>query len=89
MRLRITPDIGEGRWVVHVDGELVGEGPRELQKTCVPLGRPLALDLSGLDRIDHAGIEVLHALERSGACLQGMNPYIAMLVRGARTPASF
>lgn len=69
--------------MVHVDGELVGEGPRELQKTCMPLGAPLDLDLSGLNRLDDAGIETLKALERSGASLQGMNPYIAMLVRGS------
>jgi hypothetical protein len=74
--------------VIHVDGELVGEGPRELQKICMPLGAPLALDLSWLDRIDREGIRVLHALERSGVCLQGMNPYIAMLVRGSREPPS-
>ncbi len=86
MRLRITPEIGKVGRVVHVDGELVGEGPHELQRICTPVGGPLGLDLSGLDRIDQAGIDLLHALERSGARLEGMNPYISMLVRGSREP---
>lgn len=88
MRLRITPTIGEDRRAIQVDGELIGEGAGELRKTCMPLAAPLALDLSGLDRVDDAGIELLHELERRGASLQGMNPYIAMLVRGSEASPS-
>ena len=66
-----------------MDGELVSEGLPELQRICMPLGVPLDLDLSGLGRIDSDGINVLHTLARSGFSLQGMNPYIAMLVSGS------
>jgi len=84
MRLRITTESVKGRTIVHVDGELLEEGVPELRRVCDQATEPLTLDLANLNQVDAPGIELLDALTRRGARLQGMNPYVALLLRRHR-----
>ncbi len=83
MRFRITVETKGGETKVQVDGDLVGEGPRELRRACAGIAGAFTLELAGLERVDQSGIELLRALMGTGASLRGMNPYMALLLQGS------
>jgi hypothetical protein len=86
MLLRISAErLGEAT-VVHVAGRLVGEGVEELGRVCTAAPRPLRIELAGLLHADELGLSLLRSLRAAGAELNGVSPFIGLLLegRGAR-----
>lgn len=84
MRLCITRTTDGATTVLRVDGELVGEGVRELERSARAI-RPLRLDLTNLLRADDGGLAASWRLPASGAELANVPPYCALrLEREAR-----
>ncbi len=79
MRLCITKTTGGTTTVLHIDGELLGEGVRELERVALA-AHPLRLDLTNLLRADTDGLEVLLQLAAAGADLVSIPPYFALLL---------
>ncbi len=79
MRLRVTQTFTDGMTVLHVDGELVDAGARELERVARGV-RPLRLDLTHLQRADTAGLAILRQLATAGTELAGVPPYIGLLL---------
>ena len=82
MRLRITETLEEDVTVLHVDGELLGEGVGELERLAGTV-RPLRLDLGNLLRADAVGLAAIHRLAAGGAELKNVPPYFASLLGGS------
>ncbi len=79
MRLRIIETSDGTTTVLHVDGELLGEGVRELERVA-GAARPLRLDLTNLLRADARGLAALRRLAATGAELANVPPYVALLL---------
>ena len=82
MRFRITQTTDGATTVLHVDGELLGEGVRELERLASVV-RPLRLDLTNLLRTDADGLAALRRLSAAGAELASVPPYFALLLERA------
>ncbi len=82
MRFRITKTTDGPTSVLHVDGELLGEGVRELERAAAAV-RPLRLDLTNLLRADAAGLAALRRLAAAGVQLTGLSSYFALLLERA------
>lgn len=65
--------------MLHVDGELLGEGVRELERAAGVI-RPLRLDLTNLLRADARGLSALRRLTAAGVELVSVPPYFALLL---------
>ena len=87
MRLRIIETSDGATTVLHVDGELLGEGVLELERVAGGV-RPLRLDLSNLLRADAGGLVALRRLAAAGVELANVPPYVALLLdtSKSRTP---
>lgn len=79
MRLRITQTSERATTVLRVDGELVGEGARELERVAGTV-HPLRLDLSNLLRADAGGLAALRRQAAAGAELANVPPYFELLL---------
>ena len=79
MRFCITTIMDGATTVLNVDGELLGEGVRELERLAGVV-RPLRLDLTNLLRADAAGLAALRRLAAAGVELIGLPPYYALLL---------
>ena len=80
MLLRIAEECLGDTTVVRVAGRLVGVGVEELRRTCHTANRPVRLDLSGLLEADEVGLSLLRALGESGVELDGVSPFIHLLL---------
>ena len=69
---------------VRVDGWLDGVGVEELKRVCEAAPPPTRLDLSELRSTDPGGVDALLGLERAGAELVSVPPYIRLLLSGRR-----
>ncbi len=85
MRLRITRNSEGTTTVLHVDGELLGEGVRELERLAGTTYR-LRIDLTHLRRADAKGLAVLRRLAAAGAELANASPFIALLLERPAKP---
>ncbi len=83
MRFRITESSDEGITVLHVDGELVGAGVRELERVA-GVNRPMRLDLTHLLRADTHGLATLRRLAAAGVELANLPPYFELLLANRR-----
>jgi RNA polymerase sigma-70 factor (ECF subfamily) len=83
--LRVTRiETGEGGETLRVEGRLTHETVKELRMACeagITTRGSLELDVSGLMFVDHAGVTLLHGLERQGARLEGCSPFVGELLR--------
>lgn len=66
--------------LIHVDGQLLSRGVRELRSACDAAAKPIALDLTRLDLADSNGVKALKALEAGGAHLMGIPQHISRLL---------
>ena len=88
MLLRISEErLGETT-VVHVAGRLGGAGVEELGRVCIASPRPLRIELSGLLQADEIGLSLIRALRESGAELEGVSPFIRLLLEAGRDHVS-
>lgn len=67
--------------VIQIDGKLAGVGVLELERECRAAGLPIALDLSNLRWADSDGVQLIKTFVHKGAQLQGMSPYVEMLLK--------
>ena len=80
VRLRVHT-IQEGSiTVVHIDGELAGEGVQEVERLVRSVAGQKAVDLTHLMHADSDGIEVIHTLQRAGTELRGVNAMVKFLL---------
>jgi anti-anti-sigma regulatory factor len=80
VRLRVHT-IQEGSiTVVHIDGELAGEGVQEVERLVRSVAGQKAVDLTHLMHADSDGLEVIHTLQRAGAELRGVNAMVKFLL---------
>jgi anti-anti-sigma regulatory factor len=86
MAIRITAS-GEGAArVLKVDGQLSGESALELVRACETAPGRLVLDLTDLRFADRRGVSMLRELRARGAVLQGLSPYLALLLGEGTVP---
>jgi ABC-type transporter Mla MlaB component len=81
MSIRITRTSDAGGTVLHVDGQLCSENLAELMKEHRYVEGALALELSNLQSVDSAGIDLLLELISLGAQTRGASPYIELLLK--------
>jgi hypothetical protein len=73
---RETPD----GVIVEIHGWLREDVLGELESACESVPGPLRLDLSRLKGADQAGLLALQVRAHAGARLEGMSPYIRLLL---------
>lgn len=66
--------------VVELHGWLSQDVLGEFVGLCDSAGAPLRMDLSNLAGTDDAGLEVLKSRIARGACVEGVSPYIRLLL---------
>ena len=54
---------------------------QELERLVRSVSRPIAVDLAHLMHADNDGLEVIHALQREGAELRGVNAMVKFLLQ--------
>jgi anti-anti-sigma regulatory factor len=68
---------------IRIAGRLDAAGG-ELRRICGDASLPLRLDLSELRQVDQAGLEAIVGLERAGAAVTGVAPYVASQLKATR-----
>lgn len=81
MTVRITRRRNTHRTTLQVDGRLSCANVQELTREWAGLELPIVLDLSELRFADSRGIAVLLDLVAQGAELQGVSPFVEMLLQ--------
>jgi hypothetical protein len=66
--------------VVTVAGRIHGGTVNELSRVCDGVGRSFTLEATEVQSADAAGIRLLRALRSGGAEIQGLSPYLQMLL---------
>ena len=84
MVVRITKTNSEERTVLRVDGLLQAADVEALNREWATAGGTVTLELSQLRSADNRGVEAIHELVSSGAALQGLSPYIELLLSTSR-----
>jgi anti-anti-sigma regulatory factor len=84
VRLRIDRIDEPGIVTIRVAGWLEAAGTEELQRVCKGPPPQLQLDLSELRAADASGLDALLGLQRAGAVLTGVPPYIELLLNARR-----
>jgi ABC-type transporter Mla MlaB component len=84
--LRITQDSTDPTRL-RVDGRLARERVQVLERECRQSG-VTAIDLAGLRSADVAGATLLHTLRAGGVRLEGLSPYIELLLERVCGPSS-
>ncbi len=79
MRLCIIQTSDGATTALRVDGELLSQGARELERVAGAF-HPLRLDLTYLIRADADGLAALRRLAAVGAELVNVPPYFALLL---------
>jgi hypothetical protein len=72
--------------VVELHGWLSEEVLSEFEKLCGSLDRPLLLDLTNLAGAGEAGLLALRRRVAAGARLEGVSPYIRLLLESLDEP---
>jgi anti-anti-sigma regulatory factor len=86
MAIRITAT-GDGEaQVLKVDGQLSADSGAELVRACEAVTGRLVLDLSDLRFADRRGVGMLRELRARGAVLQGLSPYLELLLGEGNVP---
>jgi len=84
VQLRITVSAGPDVALVRIDGWLGGDGVAALEQTLASVRGPMRLLVHDLRGADAAGVSLLHRLDREGAALDGLSPYLRLTI--ARSP---
>jgi hypothetical protein len=84
VRLRIDRTEEGGKVTVRVAGWLEADGTGELIRACAGVSPAMRVDLSELRRADPRALDVLLELERAGAVLAGVSPYVDLLLKARR-----
>jgi anti-anti-sigma regulatory factor len=79
LRIAITAT-GDTTIVLKLEGKLLEPWIDELRRSITVSPEHLTLDLSSLSYADAAGVQVLAALVRKGATLQGPSGFISALL---------
>jgi ABC-type transporter Mla MlaB component len=82
LTLRITDHDEDETKVLKLDGNLTHEEVAVLRDVAEGRGAAVCLDLTHLLSVDREGIAALRQLRDRGALLQGVSPYIALLLDG-------
>jgi len=80
--VRITRTSEPLHTVIRIDGQLRFEDVDELARECRGVEGPLVLELADLQSADPAGVKALLGVAANGAKLQGVSPYIELLLKG-------
>ena len=80
MTLRISDRADDETKVLKLDGKLTHEEVPALYGAVEIKGAPLRLDLTHLLYADGDGLSALRQLRETGVSLQGVSPYIALLL---------
>ena len=83
MQVRITVTDSPAGTLVKVDGWLESEGAAELARVLQSAGPPVRLLAHDLRGVDSAGLSVLRRLAGAGAPIEGLSPYIGLLLASA------
>lgn len=86
MTIRITAIGNDEVQVLKVDGQLSGENGVELVRACEAVTGCLVLDLRDLRFADRRGVGMLRELRARGAVLQGLSPYLELLLGSGGVP---
>lgn len=86
--LRITPlDTNPHHYELRVEGRVAGEASREILleelAKAARLGRPLVLELSGVDFVDGPVLALLLEVKQRGVTLVGSSAWLTSLLEGA------
>jgi ABC-type transporter Mla MlaB component len=79
--IRIQTTTEASRTVIRIDGRLRLEDLDELDRVFRSVQGATALDLSDLQTADRAGVKTLREYVSLGAELQGVSPYIDLLLK--------
>ncbi len=83
--IRITRVQGtDGVARLHVEGQLTGDGVRELGASCaayLAARHPLLLDLADVNFISASGVDLLKRVVRRGGALSGCSPFLREMLR--------
>jgi hypothetical protein len=84
MVVRITKTNADERTVLRVDGLLQADDVEALNREWATAGGTVTLELSQLRSADSRGVEAIHELVSHGVRLQGLSPYIELLLSTSR-----
>jgi anti-anti-sigma regulatory factor len=84
MSIRITKTSDARGAILQIDGQLCSENAAELTKEHRSVEGTLVLELSNLQSVDRAGVDVLLELVSLGAEIRGASPYIELLLKRSR-----
>ena len=79
MNLYIAKEDGPKRRTLHISGRLAADGAGEFETACGDPAR-LVIDLSELLSADETGIRLLVEVRDGGAQLEGVPPFIQLLL---------
>ncbi len=82
MTIRINRRDTQHGVVVEPHGWLSEDVVAEFERLCASIQAPLTLDLSQLVGADTAGLRALRCRIAAGARLEGLSPYISLLLAG-------
>jgi hypothetical protein len=72
----------KGMTLLRVAGTLEGEGVHVLENACADAAKPVALDLTELRTASQDGLDAIKRLEKAGARLVNVTPYIELRLKG-------
>jgi len=84
MVVRITKKNHAERTVLQVDGLLQAPDVEALSQECRAASGSVTLELSNLQSADARGVDAIHELVSQGAKLQGLSPYLELLLSTSR-----
>lgn len=85
MVVRITKTNAVNQTVLKVDGLLQAADVEALHNEWSKVGGAVTLELSQLQTADSHGVEAIHDMVTCGARLQGLSPYMKLLLSTTRT----
>ena len=83
----ITVTKGPSETLVRVDGWLGGDGVAELERALAAAAAPVRLLVHDLRGADDAGLSMLRRLADQGTALDGLSPYLRLMLAGAGAPS--
>ena len=84
MVVRITRKSSVDRTVLKVDGLLQAADVESLNQEWASAPGDVTLELSQLQSADSRGVEAIHGMVQRGARLQGLSPYLELLLSTSR-----
>ena len=79
------------RVILRLEGRVIGPWVSELQQSCESVlreGRPLCLQLAGVEYLDAEGVALLRRLRAQGAQLRELSPFVREQLKRVESLAS-